>query len=309
MLIKNKADLSGADVTAPEVYFNRRKFLHAAALALGGSWLSRKAIAEELTCTTLDLPALDEEPNTLSQITRYNNYYEFSTNKEMVIHLAKELTTDPWSLTLEGECENPVTLSLDDVLKKHTQEERIYRLRCVEGWSMVVPWTGFSLCELLKTAKPTSKAKYVEFVSLHRPEQMYGQRVSTLDWPYREGLRIDEAMHPLTMMVTGLYGKALPNQNGAPLRIAVPWKYAFKSPKAITHIRFTETEPKTSWREKIPSEYGFYANVNPKVAHPRWAQSRENRVGELSKRRTMMFNGYAEQVASLYTGMDLNKYF
>lgn len=312
MLIKTKAELSGSEVTDPDIYFNRRKFLKAAALTLGGSWLHRQAIATPSTansCEALVLPQIKEEPNTFSQISRYNNYYEFTTKKDMVIHLAKELSVEPWTLTIEGECETPLKLSVDDLLKRHPQEERIYRLRCVEGWSMVIPWNGFSLCELLKLAKPTSKAKYVEFTSLLNPEVMIGQRIPSLEWPYREALRIDEAMHPLTMMVTGLYGKELPKQNGAPLRIAVPWKYAFKSPKAITHIRFTEKEPQTSWKEKVPSEYGFYANVNPKVAHPRWTQSRENRVGELKKKRTLMFNGYEQQVAHLYKGMDLSKYF
>jgi len=299
MLIKKKNDIAESEVTDSAIYFNRRQFIQAAAIALGGSWLSRQAFASiESTCPNVELPTLDDKPNKLSQITRYNNYYEFSTNKEMVIHLAKELVTDPWSLSIEGECDNPITLSVDDILKSHSQEERIYRLRCVEGWSMVVPWSGFSLCELLKKAQPNSKAKYIEFVSLHNPEVMYGQRIPSLDWPYREALRIDEAMHPLTMMVTGLYGKTLPNQSGAPLRIAVPWKYGFKSPKAIT-----------SWSKKVPSEYGFYGNVNPKVAHPRWTQSRENRVGELKKHRTLMFNGYEEQVAHLYKGMDLSEFY
>ena len=308
MLIKQKPHLSESDITDPEIYYNRRKFLQAAAFAFGGTWLNRQAIASTV-CDNLDLPEIKSEPNTFSQISRYNNYYEFTTKKDMVIHMAKELQTDPWSVTIEGECESPYQISMEDLLKNHDQQERIYRLRCVEGWSMVIPWNGFSLCELLKKAKPTSKANYVEFVSVHNPDVMYGQRLPTLDWPYREGLRIDEAMHPLTMVVTGLYGKELPKQNGAPLRIAVPWKYAFKSPKAITHIRLTEHEPATSWREKVPSEYGFYANVNPDVAHPRWSQSRENKVGELSKKRTLLFNGYADQVAQLYKGMDLKKHY
>jgi sulfoxide reductase catalytic subunit YedY len=312
MLIKKQPDISGAEITDPEVYFNRRRFIQAAAIALGGSWLHRQpfaATADQDNCTLSDLPVPDEAPNTLSEISRYNNYYEFTTKKDMVLHYAKELPIDGWILAIEGECEKPFTIGVEDLLAQHTQEERIYRFRCVEGWSMVIPWSGFSLCELLKQAQPTSKAKYVEFVSLHDPKNMIGQRMNTLQWPYREGLRIDEAMHPLTMMVTGLYGKELPKQNGAPLRIAVPWKYGFKSPKAITHIRFTEQEPKTSWREQVPSEYGFYANVNPNVAHPRWSQSRENRVGEMKKRRTLMFNGYEDQVAHLYKGMDLEKFF
>jgi sulfoxide reductase catalytic subunit YedY len=244
-----------------------------------------------------------------NSIIRHNNYYEFTTNKKMVIHLAKELTINPWTVQVDGEVENPITLSIDSILKKFTQQERIYRLRCVEGWSMVVPWNGFSLSELIKLTKPTSRAKYVEFISLERPEEMIGQRQSTLPWPYREGLRIDEAMHPLTMLVTGLYGNALPAQNGAPIRLAVPWKYGFKSSKAITHIRLVNQKPKTSWNQAVPSEYGFYPNVNPSVAHPRWNQRRETRLGDSFKRNTSLFNGYAEEVAFMYKGMDLKVHF
>ncbi len=250
-----------------------------------------------------------DKSNTLSEITRYNNYYEFSTNKEAIVHLAQELTIEPWTLTIDGEVEKPLTLDVDKILSLIPREERIYRLRCVEGWSMVIPWTGFSLCHLLKLAQPTSRAKFVEFSSLLRPEEMIGQRMQSLDWPFREGLRMDEAMHPLTIIATGLYGKELPKQNGAPLRLVVPWKYAFKSIKAITHIRLLEQQPVSSWHKAAASEYGFYANVNPKVAHPRWTQRRENRIGELKKRRTQMFNGYEEQVAQLYQGMNLEKNF
>ena len=262
-----------------------------------------------LAACNIELPQVKDKLTSYKSITRHNNYYEFTTNKKMVVHIAKELTLKPWTIQIDGEVEKPITIGMEEILKKFTQEERIYRLRCVEGWSMVVPWNGFSLCELLKKAKPTSDAKYVEFVSLNRPEEMIGQRQGSLEWPYREALRLDEAMHPLTMLVTGLYGKELPAQNGAPLRLAVPWKYGFKSSKAITHIRLSKHQPKTSWNIAVPSEYGFYANVNPSVAHPRWDQRRETRLGELFKKETLAFNGYAEQVASLYKDMDLKKYF
>ncbi|WP_246540346.1 protein-methionine-sulfoxide reductase catalytic subunit MsrP [sulfur-oxidizing endosymbiont of Gigantopelta aegis] len=316
------------EVTDQSLYLNRRAFIEKSSRTIGayslgamtlGSSSSLLLANSSLACENLgqlNKSQLDkgqlhnitqDKSNSLSEITRYNNYYEFSTNKEAVIHLAKVLTTEPWTLTIEGEVEKPIILDIDKILSSMPIEERIYRLRCVEGWSMVIPWSGFSLCHLLKLALPTSKAKYVEFVSLLRPEEMIGQRIDSLDWPYREALRIDEAMHPLTLIATGLYGQDLPKQNGAPLRLVVPWKYAFKSIKAITHIRLLEEQPISSWSKAASSEYGFYANVNPKVAHPRWTQRRENRIGEIKKRRTQMFNGYAEQVAHLYKGMNLEK--
>jgi sulfoxide reductase catalytic subunit YedY len=248
-------------------------------------------------------------PNSLDQITRYNNYCEFSTNKEVVWKLAEEFRPQPWSLTVEGEVERPRTWAIDDLCKRFAQEDRIYRLRCVEGWSMVIPWRGFALAALLKECGPNSRAKFVEFSSVLRPQEMIGQRRPTMPWPYTEGLRIDEAMHPLALLVTGLYGQPLPAQNGAPLRLAIPWKYGFKSIKAITRIRLVESQPESSWMRAAGSEYGFFANVNPEVPHPRWSQNREVRIGELSKRATLPFNGYAEQVASLYRGMDLARYF
>ncbi|MDH5445058.1 MAG: protein-methionine-sulfoxide reductase catalytic subunit MsrP [Gammaproteobacteria bacterium] len=307
MLIKNKQHVfTSSEITSEHDYSQRREFLRqlaagAASLALPSSLLASECQSPKLS---------SKDPLTsLQSITRYNNYYEFSTNKRVIFELAKALTLRPWSLTIEGEVENPYTIDIEDLLSDFTQEERIYRLRCVEGWAAVIPWQGIPLCKLLNKAAPTSRAKYVEFVSLHRPAEMIGQRRPTLDWPYREGLRIDEARHPLTLLVTGLYGKDLPPQNGAPIRLAVPWKYAFKSAKAITHIRLVEKQPVTSWHQAAPSEYGFYANVNPTVAHPRWTQSRENRIGELRKRPTDMFNGYAEQVAGLYRGMDLRKFY
>jgi len=289
------------EITPERVWRQRRAWLAQAAGTLAGAGapgLARAAVAAEL-----------DVPNSLEQISRYNNYYEFSTNKEVIWKLAEDFTPLPWTVTVEGECEKPRTWPLEALLKRYPQEDRVYRLRCVEGWSMVIPWRGFALASLLKDSLPTSRARYVEFTSVQRPEQMIGQRLATLPWPYTEGLRIDEAMHPLTLMVSGLYGQALPNQNGAPLRLAVPWKYGFKSIKAITRIRLVEAQPATSWNRAAGAEYGFVANVNPDVAHPRWSQRRELRIGEAAKRATLPFNGYAEQVAALYSGMDLARHF
>jgi sulfoxide reductase catalytic subunit YedY len=312
VLISKSGGLSGSDIASSEItdenlFCQRRKFLQLLT-ATGLAGVAGNSVWANSKCK-VDIPNIADKLSSYSSITRYNNYYEFTTNKKMVVHIAKELSLKPWTIQIDGAVEKPITLGIEDLLKKFTQEERIYRLRCVEGWSMVVPWNGFSLCELIKLAKPSSDAKYVEFISLLRPEEMIGQRQGSLTWPYREALRIDEAMHPLTMLVTGLYGKELPAQNGAPLRLAVPWKYGFKSSKAITHIRFLKNQPQTSWSLAVPSEYGFYANVNPEVAHPRWDQRRETRLGELFKTETLPFNGYADQVASLYKGMDLKTYF
>ena len=245
-------------------------------------------------------------------ITTYNNYYEFGTGKNHPVERSQNFITDPWSITIDGEVNKKITLSMDDIKKMFPVEERIYRLRCVEGWSMVIPWLGFPLNKLLKKANPTSKAKYVKFESILDPEQMIGQRYPILDWPYKEGLRIDEAMHPLTIMVTGLYGKELPNQNGSPIRLMVPWKYGFKSAKAIVRISFVAKIPTSSWMKASPREYGFYSNVNPNVDHPRWSQATERVIGEgiMSTRiPTLMFNGYEEEVAHLYKDMDLRKYY
>ncbi len=295
--------LTGNDVTDPALLKHRRRFLQGLGALLGATWAHRNAFA---ACADTPRIALsgDEKPNTLAEISGYNNYYEFSTKKEIVRHLAKDLVVTPWTVTVEGLVENPFTLDLDDLARLWPAEERLYRLRCVEGWSMVIPWQGIPLCRLIERAKPLSGARFVEFVSLLRPREMIGQRQPLLDWPYREGLRLDEAMHPLTLAATGLHGAPLPPQNGAPLRVVVPWKYGFKSPKAITHIRLVAEQPQTSWHRKAPAEYGFYANVNPDIPHPRWSQRREVRIGELAKRPTLPFNGYAEQVASLYAGLD-----
>jgi sulfoxide reductase catalytic subunit YedY len=242
-------------------------------------------------------------------VITYNNYYEFGTDKSDPKANAGAFRTRPWTVAVEGEVKRPATYALDDLLKGVTPVERVYRHRCVEGWSMVVPWLGVPLGDLVRRLEPTSRAKYVEFTTLLDPKQMPGQRMDILPWPYVEGLRMDEALHPLTLLVTGIYGKPVPNQNGAPLRLVVPWKYGFKGGKSIVRIRFVERQPRTTWNEAAPDEYGFYANVNPTVDHPRWSQAKERRLGELFKRPTLMFNGYADQVGSLYTGLDLRRNF
>ncbi|VAW82613.1 Protein-methionine-sulfoxide reductase catalytic subunit MsrP [hydrothermal vent metagenome] len=310
MLIKKSCDLTDADVTPYEIYQQRRHFLKtgiAAAAGIGFPWLSQAGIA--LGKVTPGPFGTDEDQTPYKDVTTYNNFYEFGTSKSAPAIRAQKLKTDPWSVSVEGECEKPGIISLEDILKPHALEERIYRLRCVEGWSMVIPWVGFPLGDLIKRFQPTSKARFVEFQTLNDRRQMPGVRRRILDWPYTEGLRMDEAMHPLTLVAVGLYGKVLPRQNGAPIRLVVPWKYGFKSIKSIVSIRFVEQQPVSSWQQKVPKEYGFYANVNPSVSHPRWSQKRERRIGELIKRKTLMFNGYAEQVASLYARMDLKQYY
>ena len=307
MLIKRPDDMTDNDVTDFETYQRRRDFLKTLGgiALLGASGLPLMAQAKSTFST-------DEEQTPYKDVTTYNNFYEFGTDKSDPAEYAGSLQTSPWSITVDGECENPGKLTLEDLLKPHSTEERIYRLRCVEGWSMVIPWMGFPLADLLKRFNPTSKAKYVRFETLFDPKQMPGQQRSVLDWPYAEGLRMDEAMHPLTFMATGLYGKNLPNQNGAPLRLVVPWKYGFKGAKSIVKIRFTEKMPRTSWMKAGPREYGFYANVNPNVDHPRWTQSSEKRIGAglfAGRIKTQMFNGYAEQVGQMYAGLDLQKNF
>ncbi len=247
--------------------------------------------------------------NSLHQISHYNNYYEFSTNKQAVALLAKEMSLRPWTLEISGEVEKPEIIDIDNLLQQQEIVERIYRFRCVEGWSMVIPWNGIQLCKLLTRIKPTSRAKYVQFISHVDESSMIGLSLTGLDFPYMEALRLDEAMHPLTLLATGLYGKDLPAQNGAPLRLVVPWKYGFKGPKSIVKIILSEQKPETSWNKISPTEYGFYANVNPRVSHPRWSQRKENKIGELKKKKTLMFNGYEQQVAGLYRGMDLEKNF
>jgi sulfoxide reductase catalytic subunit YedY len=308
--------IAPAEITPPEVYFSRRALI-AGALASGASALLRAAEsapaqAPALVYTRNARYSVSEQPNRFEEIAGYNNFYEFGTDKESPSRNAHTLRTRPWSVTVHGEAELTGTFTLEDLLKDQPLEERIYRFRCVEAWSLVVPWVGFPLSRLLERFRPTSRAKYVEFTTLYDPRQMPGQREAVLNWPYVEGLRIDEAMHPLTLMVVGLYGRVLPNQDGAPLRLIVPWKYGFKSIKSIVKIGFTSTPPHTAWNVAAPAEYGFYANVNPQVDHPRWSQATERRIGApflAARRPTLPFNGYAEQVAGLYQGMDLRRWF
>jgi len=295
-------NLPESAVTPAAWLCDRRSALLAAAVALTGTAAPARGAADALEAAARN--AAHEAPTALEDLTSYNNYYEFSSDKKAVRFLARALTLRPWTVRVDGEVENPFTLDVDALPRLFGSEERIYRLRCVEGWSMVIPWSGFALSALLLRARPTSRARYVEFESLQRSSEMLGQRSANLPWPYREALRIDEAMHPLCFAVTGVYGQPLPAQNGAPLRLAVPWKYGFKSPKAIVHIRLSDTQPHTSWNQLAPSEYGFYGNVDPQQAHPRWSQARESRIGELSKRATLPLNGYAPWVASLYAGQD-----
>jgi len=309
--------VQSSEITSYSQYLSRRDFLKAAGIAAGSALLAacapkatESAIpAEEATMTaTPSATKFDEfgDPaNTFEDITHYNNYYEFSTNKEGVALVSKEFHPKPWTVEVYGLVNKPKTYGIEDLLSKFTQEERIYRLRCVEAWSMVIPWTGFTLLSLLKEVEPTSDAKYVRFETLSRREEMPGQGNPFFPWPYTEGLRLDEAMHDLTILATGLYGLPMPNQNGAPIRLVVPWKYGFKSIKAIVKIELVAEKPLTLWHETSPTEYGFYSNVNPDRPHPRWSQATERRIGEFSRRPTLMFNGYAEQVADLYTGMDL----
>lgn len=312
MLIKRPTDIPPSEITDQAVYLNRRHFMRATAgLALAPLFgLAEAGYGNpSLKFSKNTALSVTEEMTKYQDVTHYNNFYEFGTDKYSPAEQAQALTTDPWSVAIDGEVEKSGTFALEDILKPHALEERIYRLRCVEGWSMVIPWVGFPLADLLKRFQPTSRAKYVKFTSLMRPQEMGGQRRRVLDWPYVEGLRMDEAMHPLTLLAVGLYGEVMPKQNGAPIRLVVPWKYGFKSIKSIVRISFVESQPVSSWERAIPSEYGFYSNVNPQVDHPRWSQQRERRIGEFLKRKTLMFNGYEEQVANLYTGMDLRKYY
>lgn len=301
-----RSSIPSSEITPKHVYLSRRDFLKAAGIAGAGALLAACAPSAVTESTPTALP---DVPNSFEDITNYNNYYEFSTDKQAVAPLAKDFQTRPWDVEVTGLVNNPKTYAIEDLLKKFPSEERIYRLRCVEAWSMVIPWMGFPLAKLLAEAEPTSDAKFVRFVAVYRPEEMPGQKSPFYDWPYQEGLRLDEAMHDLTLLATGLYGDLLPNQNGAPLRLVVPWKYGFKSIKGIVKIELTDTQPQTLWSTASPNEYGFYANVNPNVPHPRWSQASERRIGELGRRPTLMFNGYEEEVAYLYEGMDLAKYY
>ena len=310
-----------SEITPEPLYRARREFLAGIAGLGAAAALARPTLAEQVMNVTLierlqfkrnARYSTTDKANSLADITSYNNFYEFGTGKEDPSENAGSLRPRPWSVVVDGECEGKGRYTLEDLTKPHALEERIYRLRCVEAWSMVIPWIGFPLGDLVKRFKPTSRAKFVEFTTLLDPKQMPGQRYAVLDWPYVEGLRMDEAMHPLAILAVGLYGQVLPNQNGAPLRLVVPWKYGFKSIKSIVRIRFTERMPATSWALSAPNEYGFYANVNPEVDHPRWSQARERRIGSdsfLSRQPTVKFNGYGAEVASLYGGMDLARNF
>jgi sulfoxide reductase catalytic subunit YedY len=313
--------IPSSEITPREVYEGRREFIKLAGLgaiagaaALSGIALPTQAAVPRRKIEKYARTAYgaDEKLTSYEDITTYNNFYEFGTGKGDPAQYADRLVTRPWTVSIVGAVKRPKRIGIEDIYKLAPLEERIYRMRCVEGWSMVIPWVGFPLANLIKWAEPTGNAKFVEFITLHNPQMMPGQRSGVLDWPYNEGLRLDEAMHPLTILAVGLYGEQLPNQNGAPLRLVVPWKYGFKGIKSIVTIRFTEKMPVSSWMKANASEYGFYSNVNPEVDHPRWSQATERRIGDglfARRRKTLMFNGYAEQVGQLYAGMDLKKYF
>ena len=321
MLIKKAADLCESDVTPKDTFLRRRDFLAVAGSAAVGvatngfglagtpDVFAQNPAAQKLTNLKKSPFSTDEKLNSYKDITTYNNFYEFGLDKADPGKYAHTLKPKPWSVVVEGQCGKPGTYNIEDIMKYAPLEERIYRLRCVEAWSMVIPWIGYPLSDFLKRFEPTSKAKFVEFRTLVDTKQMPGQTEPALNWPYVEGLRMDEAMHPLTLLGLGLYGEVMPNQNGAPIRLVIPWKYGFKSIKSIVRVRFVETEPINTWKQQQSSEYGFYANVNPQVDHPRWTQGSERRLGEFFRRKTLPFNGYGDQVASLYTGMDLRKFY
>ena len=318
MLIKKPADIPSSEITPKSLYLNRRKFLAGTVISGAASvaGMSLGELAEPMTVqANTKVEGIQESSfsttekiTPLKDVSNYNNYYEFSTDKYEPAKLAKDFKTRPWTVTIDGQVKKKQVLDVDAIMKMATPEERIYRHRCVEGWSIVVPWVGFSLSELINKVDPMPKAKFIEFTTVLDPNHMPGQRTGVLEWPYVEGLRMDEAMHLLALLCFGMYGESLPNQDGAPLRIVVPWKYGFKSAKAIVRIHFTDKQPINTWNKSAPNEYGFYSNVNPNVDHPRWSQAKERRLGEFFKRPTLMFNGY-DQVASLYSGMDLKKNF
>jgi len=305
VLIGRAVDIPSSEITPERHYLDRRAFIAAAGVAAAGLALPGAARAFAPRARRLQGDTLTP----YEQVTTYNNYYEFGTGKDEPAEIARDFRPRPWTVEIGGEVAHPARYDLDDILAHVTVQERVYRLRCVEAWSMVIPWMGFPLRQLIDRVQPTAQARFVEFTTLYAPDRMPGERSGVLPWPYVEGLRMDEAMHPLTLMVTGLYGRTLPNQNGAPLRLVVPWKYGFKGIKAIVRIRFVRTQPQNTWAISAPDEYGFYANVNPAVDHPRWSQARERRIGEFLRRPTLPFNGYADQVAQLYAGMDLRRNF
>jgi sulfoxide reductase catalytic subunit YedY len=316
MLIKKGQDIKSSEITPKKLYMNRRKFIANSAALTGLGLLNPEslfALQEEqkikLKIAKKGKFTVDEKLTSYQDATGYTNYYEFSTGKRETIILAKDFKTHPWEVSIEGEVKEPFKLSIDEIINMFPLEERVYRWRCVEAWGMIIPWIGFPLAGFIKKCEPTSDAKFIEFTTIYAPKQMPGLKTRVLPWPYVEGLRMDEAMHPLTILSVGMYGEILPNQNGAPLRLVVPWKYGFKGAKSIVKIRFTKKMPKTAWNKQKPEEYGFYANVNPNVDHPRWTQATERRIGEEGRRKTLMFNGYTDEVGSLYSGMDLKKYY
>ncbi|HET9742978.1 MAG TPA: protein-methionine-sulfoxide reductase catalytic subunit MsrP [Terriglobales bacterium] len=317
MLIKKAADIPSSEITSKALYLNRRKFISGAtvfgaALASGACELVKPS---QTVQASTKLATVESKYNTTEKltpykdVTNYNNFYEFSTDKYGPAELSRKFRTSPWTVKVGGKVQQKKTYDVDSLMKLATLEDRIYRMRCVEGWSMVIPWVGFPLSNLINQVQPTSKAKYVMFTTLMDLSQFPGQRDNVLDWPYTEGLRMDEAMNPLTLLTFGLYGETLPNQDGAPVRLVVPWKYGFKGIKSIVKIDFVDYQPPTAWNKAASNEYGFYSNVNPNVDHPRWSQATERRIGEFLKRKTLMFNGYGDQVASMYAGMDLRKYY
>ena len=314
MIIRGAEHIRPSEITPYGVYLNRRQLIGAGAALSLGSLLVQTVRADTIAAAKSPL-STDEEPTALKHVTSYNNYYEFGTGKSDPSQNAHTLTTKPWTLKIDGLVDKPADYALDDFIKPSVLEQRIYRHRCVEGWSMVIPWIGFPLADVIKRAQPQGNAKFVAFETLKRPSEMPGQRgfFQSLDWPYVEGLRLDEAVHPLTILAVGLYDQDLPKQNGAPLRLVVPWKYGFKGIKSIVRIRLVAEMPPTSWNKQNPNEYGFYSNVNPEVDHPRWSQKTERKIGEgglfAQRHPTLLFNGYADQVASLYAGMDLRKFF
>ncbi len=303
MLIRRPGDIKASEITPESAYLGRREFIRTAGAAAGAALVPAALAAGPVARRAVQGEGLTP----FADVTTYNNYYEFGTSKDDPAQNAGAFRTRPWSVQIAGEVARPQTVDLEDILRRFPSQERVYRLRCVEAWSMVVPWRGFPLRDLVNWVRPTSRARFVEFTTVLAPDQMPGQRRGVLPWPYVEGLRMDEAMHPLTILATGLYNRPLPNQNGAPLRLVVPWKYGFKSGKALVKIRFTAEMPSTTWNIAAPEEYGFYANVNPDVDHPRWSQGRERRIGEFLRRPTQLFNGYADQVAPLYAGMDMRR--
>ena len=316
MLVKKDQDIKSSEITPKKLYMNRRKFIASSAAIAGLGLLTPElffAFQEEQK-TKLEIAkkgeyTIDEKLTSFENATGYTNYYEFSTGKRDTILLAKDFKTRPWEVSIEGEVKEPLKFSIDEIINMFPLEERVYRWRCVEAWGMIIPWIGFPLADFIKKCSPTSDAKFVEFTTIYDRKQMPGLRSDVLPWPYVEGLRMDEAMHPLALMTVGMYGEILPNQNGAPLRVVIPWKYGFKSAKSIVRIRFRKRMPRTAWNKQRPEEYGFYANVNPNVDHPRWTQATERRIGEEGRRKTLMFNGYTDEVGSLYSGMNLKKYY